>query len=300
MIYTCTFAPAIDYTPYVDHFETGKLNRTAEVNYLPGGKGINVARVLSRLQTEATAFGFVGGFTGAYLKQTLQEQNIRTDFIETNEITRINVKIKSDVETELNGPSPTITSDMYAQLLKKVEFLEENDWFVLSGTVPTGFDLTALLNILSRKGIQLVADIAGHVLYEIVPYRPVLVKPNLEELGDLFGTTLLTVDEAIPYAKQLIELGVQHVIVSLGGDGALFVSAEDMYYAAAPKGKVVNTVGAGDSVVAATVAMYCETGDWQQAFRHGVAAGSATAFQLDLCKQQDVLALVKQVNVKKL
>ncbi|MGE7981565.1 1-phosphofructokinase [Solibacillus sp. NPDC093137] len=300
MIYTCTFAPAIDYTPYVDHFETGKLNRTAEVNYLPGGKGINVARVLSRLQTEVTAFGYVGGFTGAYLKQILQEQNIRTDFIETNEITRINVKIKSDVETELNGPSPIITSDMYAQLLKKVELLEENDWFVLSGTVPAGFDLTALLNILSSKGIQLVADIAGQVLHEIVPYRPVLVKPNLEELGDLFNTTLLTVDEAIPYAKQLIELGVHHVIVSLGGDGALFVSAEDVYYAVAPRGKVVNTVGAGDSVVAATIAMYCKTGDWQQAFRHGVAAGSATAFQLDLCKQQDVLALVKQVIVKKL
>lgn len=300
MIYTCTFSPAIDYTPYVNHFDIGKLNRAAEVNYLPGGKGINVSRVLTTLHAPSIALGFVGGFTGAYLTHMLREQNVQTDFIETNDITRINVKIKSDVETELNGPSPAITIDLYEQLLQQIARLQSDDWFVLSGAVPKGLDLTALLNLLAQKNVKLVADIAGQVLHDIAPYKPIFVKPNLEELGALFDTTLLTAEDAIPYAKRLIALGVQHVIVTLGGDGALFVSENQAYYAAAPTGQVVNTVGSGDSVVAATIATYCQTGDWLEAFKHGVAAGSATAFQLDLCQEQDVLRLVNQVIVKKL
>lgn len=300
MIYTCTFSPAIDYTPYVEQFETGKLNRATAVNYLPGGKGINVSRVLTTLHTASTALGYVGGFTGNYLTQMLHEQHIQTDFIQTNDMTRINVKIKSDVETELNGPSPTITTAMYEQLLHKIGLLESDDWFVLSGAVPAGLDLKALLDMLAQKNVKLVADIAGQVLHEIAPYKPVLVKPNLEELGALFGTTLVTVEEAIPYAKRLVALGVQNVIVSLGGAGALFVSEEQVYYAAAPVGEVVNTVGAGDSVVAATIATYCQTEEWLKAFQYGVAAGSATAFQLDLCQEQDILDLVNKVIVKKL
>lgn len=300
MIYTCTFSPAIDYTPYVNDFDTGKLNRATAVNYLPGGKGINVSRVLTTMHTATTALGYVGGFTGAYLTELLHEQHIRTDFIETHDITRINVKIKSEVETELNGPAPTITAEMYEQLLNKVTQLQSDDWFVLSGTVPKGFDLTALLNILKQKHVKLVADIAGQVLHDIAPYQPIFVKPNLEELGVLFDTTLSTAEDAIPYARKLISLGVQHVIVTLGGDGALFVSENKAYYAAAPTGQVVNTVGAGDSVVAATIATYCRTGDWLEAFTYGVAAGSATAFQLDLCQEQDVLDLVNKVIIKKL
>jgi 1-phosphofructokinase len=300
MIYTCTFSPAIDYTPYVDQFTVGQLNRTKEVHYLPGGKGINVARILTEFNCETTALGFVGGFTGEFLKQLLQQHQITTDFIETKEVTRINVKIKSDVETELNGPSPTITDDMFEQLLSKINDVKRCDWFVLSGSIPENFDVTKLLTILTEKETYLVADIAGQVLHDVLPYKPFLVKPNLEELGDLFETTIQTIEEAIPYAKKLQQLGAKYVIVSLGSDGALLVSQEGVYYAKAPEGKAVNTVGAGDSVVATAIALYEQTGDMVKAFQYGVAAGSATAFQLDLCRKEDVLKLVNEVSIKKL
>ena len=300
MIYTCTFSPAIDYTPTVEQFTVGQLNRTKEVHYLPGGKGINVSRILTEFDCETTALGFVGGFTGVFLKQLLEAQQIRTDFIETNEVTRINVKIKSDIETELNGPSPMITTTMFEQLLNQIRQARKGDWFVLSGAVPNGFDLTQLLAIIQERELQFVADIAGQVLHEIVQYKPFLVKPNLEELGELFQVSLQTAEQAIPYAKKLQALGAMYVIVSLGGDGALLVTEEDVFYANAPKGQVVNTVGAGDSVVATTIAFYSRNVAIQEAFRYGVAAGSATAFQLDLCKKEDVIKLVNDVSIKKL
>ncbi|OCS85068.1 1-phosphofructokinase [Caryophanon tenue] len=299
MIYTCTFSPAIDYMAYVDTFSVGTLNRAHDVHYLPGGKGINVSRVLQACGQPSTALGFIGGFTGQYLQQLLHDQHIETAFIETDEITRINVKVKATLETELNGPSPIVHPHMLEALCAQLATLQEGDWFILSGTVPEGVAIETLLTTVAATKAHIVADTSGQLLHRVLPYKPVFVKPNIHELAELFQARIHTADEAIPYAKRLLEKGAQHVIVSLGADGALFVAADEVYHASAPTGEVINSVGAGDSVVAATIAHYLKTRNWQQAFAFGVAAGSATAFQVDLCTYEDIQALQPFVQLTK-
>lgn len=300
MIYTCTITPSLDYTTYLPFFKTGTLNRTEEVYYYPGGKGINVSRVLKRLQIDNVAIGYAGGFVGNYIAQFLQNEGIQTHFIETDTITRINVKIKAEVETELNGPGPVISEEEQQKLLQKIEAMKENDWFVLAGSLPAEIPVSFFEQIAAtchEKGVRFVLDTSGPALKALKSTKAFLMKPNDEELGELFDTTIKTKAEAFHYAKKLVDLGVEHVIVSLGGDGALLVTKELAIAAKAPKGKVVNTVGAGDSLVAGFVASYVEKEDAREAFRYGVASGSATAFRSDLCEKSGVLALVDEVKI---
>lgn len=300
MIYTCTITPSLDYTTYLPEFQIGKLNRSGEVYYYPGGKGINVSRVLRRLDRDTVAISFAGGFTGDYIEQFLRKEGIQTDFIPTEEITRINVKIKSAQETELNGPGPASTHKEQDQLMEKVQKMKKGDWFVLAGRIPASIPISFLKELAETchtMGVNFVTDTSGPTLKELVPMNPYLIKPNGQELGELFDTEIKTKQEAYYYAKKLVDQGVKHVIVSMGGEGALLVTKEVALLAEAPKGLVVNTVGAGDSLVAGFIAAYDVDKDVEKAFRYGVASGSATAFQSDLCQKVDVEALLNQVKI---
>ncbi|MFJ7825349.1 1-phosphofructokinase [Psychrobacillus sp. NPDC096623] len=300
MIYTCTITPSIDYTVYLPTFENGKLNRSEEVYYYPGGKGINVSRVLKRLGVESKALGFTGGFTGSYIEDFLQKEGVDTDFIETSEITRINIKIKSNKETELNGPGPQMTEQQLMVLTNKVKVMKKGDWFVLAGSIPNSIPdsyFPGLAEICRKNGVRFVLDTSGPALKKLTKVPSFMIKPNLEELGDLFDTEITDMNEAHYYAKQLLENGIEHVIVSLGGDGALLVTKELSLKAKAPSGVVVNTVGSGDSLVSGFIASYSKEENSNKAFRYGVASGSATAFRSDLCDQQGVEVLLEQVEI---
>jgi 1-phosphofructokinase len=303
MIYTCTITPSLDYSTYLPEFRSGKLNRSEEVYYYPGGKGINVSRVLRRLEVDNIALGFTGGFTGDYIQYFLRQEGIHTDFIQTEEITRINVKIKADKETELNGPGPEISLEQQRQLVSKVQEMKNGDWFVLAGRLPESIAQSFfkdIATICNDNGVRFVLDTSGSALKGLIDMKPFLIKPNEQELGELFDTVIENKQEAHYYAKKLVDKGVQHVIVSMGGEGALLVTKEIAVFAEAPKGIVVNTVGAGDSLVSGFLASFTKDGDPIEAFRSGVASGSATAFRVDLCEKKDVLALLDQVLISSL
>jgi 1-phosphofructokinase len=298
MIYTCTITPSIDYTTYLSDFHTGALNRTNEVFYYPGGKGINVSRVLKRLNVDSIALGFVGGFTGTYIEQFLMKEGIDTDFIETDEITRINVKIKAQEETELNGPGPVINTQQQMILINKIRTLKKGDWFVLAGSLPESIPQTFFMEIASicnDQNVHFVLDTSGPPLKELVLTQPFLIKPNEHELGELFDTIIANKHDACHFAKRLVNQGVQHVIVSMGEEGALLVTKDLVVSAEAPKGKIINTVGSGDSLISGFIASFTKNQDAEKAFRYGVASGSATAFRSDLCTKSDVEALEEQV-----
>jgi 1-phosphofructokinase len=303
MIYTCTITPSLDYTTYLPEFSSGKLNRAEEVYYYPGGKGINVSRVLRRLEVDNIALGFAGGFTGDYIQHYLHQEGIHTDFIQTEEITRINVKIKADGETELNGPGPDISLEQQQQLISKVQRIKKGDWFVLAGRLPESIPqkfFGQLAAICNDNGVRFVLDTSGPALKELIDMKPFLIKPNEQELGELFDTKIADKQQALHFARKLVAKGVEHVIVSMGGEGALLVTKDIAVSAEAPKGKVVNTVGAGDSLVSGFLASFTKDGDAVKAFRTGVASGSATAFRLDLCEKKDVLALLDEVLISQL
>lgn len=300
MIYTCTFAPSIDYTAYLTHFESGALNRSDEVYYYPGGKGINVSRVLSRLGLKSRALGYAGGFTGRFIEEFLDAEGIETDFIDTGAITRINVKIKTDQETELNGPGPVLEGSQLEQLKEKIAVMAQGDWFVLAGSLPSSVPTQFFKDLADRcqeRGIHFVLDTSGPALQELLDTKPFLIKPNEHELGEMFGVEITTQAQAFHYASRLVERGVQHVVVSMGGAGAIYASREHRYTAQVPKGKVVNTVGSGDSLVSGFIASYIQHQDPERAFQYGVASGSATAFRTDLCEQADVEQLLREVTV---
>ncbi|ANU10984.1 1-phosphofructokinase [Planococcus antarcticus DSM 14505] len=300
MIYTCTITPSIDYTVYVPEFESGKLNRSEEVYYYPGGKGINVSRVLKRLGVSNQALGYAGGFTGHYIEEFLKTEGVATDFIETTEITRINVKIKADEETELNGPGPKLTAEQLAVLTEKVRLMNKDDWFVLAGSLPHSIAteyFLELAEICQANQVRFVLDTSGPALESLLTTSVFLAKPNQQELGELFNVEISSLVAAYRYASKLVAKGTQHVIVSMGGDGALLVTKDIALIAKAPQGTVVNTVGSGDSLVSGFIASYAAHQDPALAFRYGVASGSATAFRSDLCRKEDVELLLDQVEI---
>jgi 1-phosphofructokinase len=303
MIYTCTITPSLDYTTYLPELRLGELNRTSDVFYYPGGKGINVSRVLGRLGTKSIALGYIGGFTGQYITDFLKEEGILTDFIRTEDITRINVKVKAAEESELNGPGPSINELQQQELLEKVQAMTSGDWFVLAGsltdTIPSSF-FEELAAICEKNNVKFVLDTSGSALIDLIHTKPFLVKPNIEELGELFNTVISTKEEAFHYARKLVGKGIQHVVVSMGGEGALLVTKDLALLAKAPKGLVVNTVGAGDSLVAGFLASFTKNENATEAFRYGVASGSATAFSSDLCEKNDVDQLLKQITIRSL
>lgn len=301
MIYTVTLNPSVDYIVELDQVVLGELNRTKKESKFPGGKGINVSQVLKQLNIDSTALGFVGGFTGDYIENYLHFLQIDTDFVKVEEDTRINVKIKAKAETEINATGPKITKGDFEALKKKVRTLTNKDTLILAGSIPTTMpDNTyeELVKICSEKGAAFVVDAEGDLLLKVLPYKPFLIKPNHHELGDLFNTFISTPEEAIPYAKDLVEKGAQNVIVSLGDKGAVFVNYEKVVYAKALKGEVQSTVGSGDSMVAGFVGTFEKTHSLEEAFRLSIAAGGATAFSIGLCKSDEVENLLPNVKLE--
>lgn len=301
MIFTLTLNPSVDYIVELDQVKLGELNRTNKETKFPGGKGINVSRVLKRMGVNSNALGFVGGFTGRYISEYLQKESIETDFVEVNEDTRINVKLKSENETEINANGPQISDIHYNNLKEKISGLKKEDLLVLAGSIPSTLPAKTyedIVGICSELGVPFVVDAEGELLKKVLPFKPFLIKPNHHEISDFFDTKISTCEDVIPYAKQLIEMGAQNVIVSLAGEGAVLVNNESVYISSVPKGEVQSSVGAGDSMVAGFLAKYQETKNLKEAFRYSVASGSATAFSIGLCTKEKVESLLSQVSIK--
>lgn len=300
MIYTITFNPALDYISQVEKFEIGKINRTKTEKILPGGKGLNVSTVLKNLGQDSTALGFIAGFTGDELKKEVEIKEIKTDFIKVKEgITRINVKISSNEETALNGNGPKITDENIEELLEKIGKIKKEDMVILAGNVPKGINdniYEIICKKLKQNEVTFIVDATRELLINVLKYNPFLIKPNREELEETFNVKIETKDDIVKYAKELQLMGAQNVLISLGGDGAILVTTEDkVYFSNAPKGKVINTVGAGDSMVAGFVAGYKQSGEFEHAFKMGIATGSASAFSMNLATREEVANLLKEI-----
>ncbi len=301
MIYTITFNPALDYISQVNNFEIGKINRTEKEKILPGGKGLNVSTVLKNLGIKSTALGFIAGFTGEELKRNIEQRGIKTDFIKVKKgITRINVKISSKEETALNGNGPDIATEDINELLDKIEQINSKDTVILAGNIPKCINndiYEIICKKLECKKVRFVVDATKELLMNVLKYKPFLIKPNKEELEETFKEKIETKEDIIVHAKKLQEMGAQNVLISLGGEGAILVTKENKeYFLNAPKGKVLNTVGAGDSMVAGFIAGYEKSGEFEYAFKMGVATGSASAFSMNLATAEEVANLLKEIN----
>ena len=297
MIYTVTFNPAIDYVVHMPRLQHGSVNRVRQEDVFFGGKGINVSTVLQRLGVDTAALGFLAGFTGAAIEQGLQQLGVRTDFVHLpTGLTRINVKIKADTETEINGRGPDIDDASLNQLLMQLDTLRDGDMLVLAGSIPHSLPDTIYEQILRRlqgRGVRTVVDAEGDLLSRVLPYHPFLIKPNHIELGGIFGRTLHSDSEIASCARQLQQRGARNVLVSMAGAGALLLDEDGaVHRMGVPAGQVRNSVGAGDSMVAGFLAGYLETGDYAHALRMGTAAGSATAFSEGLATKEDILHLL--------
>mgnify|MGYP003181568035 FL=1 len=301
MIYTVTFNPSLDYIVRLDSFTAGEINRVNYEQVLGGGKGINVSIVLGNLGHESTALGFTAGFTGEEIKRQLDGFGVKHDFVQLPEgFTRINVKVKADKETEINGQGPDISEAKREELFEKLDKLSEGDTLVLAGSIPKTLPDDIYEKIMARlegRGIRIIVDAEKKLLLNVLKYHPFLIKPNNHELGDMFGVKLTTDEEIITYAKKLQEKGAQNVLISMAGDGAILLTADGKHYKSpAPKGKLINSVGAGDSMVAGFITGYIESqGDFETAFHMGVATGSASAFSENLAMRPEVEALLKTI-----
>ncbi len=297
MIYTVTLNPSLDYIAWTDHFRPGGINRTTKEILNPGGKGINVSLVLKNLGYESIALGFTAGFTGKEIVRLLEERGINASFIQAEKgLSRINVKVRSEEETEINGMGPEISHEDMRELYRKLDRLSDGDILVLAGAVPANLPPTTYRDImkhLSGKRLRIIVDASGSLLTDVLEYHPFLVKPNSYELSEIYGVTIRTREEAVPYACRLQETGAVNVLVSMAGEGAVLV-AEDgrIFQAEAPKGRVRNSVGAGDSMVAGFLAGYLGSGDYEKAFRTGICAGSASAFSEGLADREETEKLL--------
>ena len=301
MIYTVTFNPSIDYIVRLENFTSGEINRVNYEQILPGGKGINVSIVLKNLGHASTALGFLAGFTGVAMQQMLHAFGVTDDFVRLDEgFSRINVKIKAESETEINGQGPVITEAAQRTLFEKLDRLQSGDTLVLAGSIPNTLPddiYERIMEHLDGRGIRIVVDATKNLLRRVLKYRPFLIKPNNHELGEMFGVELKTDDDIILHAKKLQEEGATNVLISMAGDGAILLTAEGVFYrSAAPKGTLVNSVGAGDSMVAGFLAGFMESdGSYERAFYMGVATGSASAFSENLATREEALALLKTI-----
>lgn len=299
MIYTVTFNPAIDYIVHTGTMQVGQVNRSQGEELYFGGKGINVSFVLHELGLPSKALGFVAGFTGAAIEAGIQEQGIATDFVYLDSgFSRINVKIKSSEETELNGQGPNISEAAVAELFEKLNQLQDGDVLILAGSIPNTMPADSyekILAHLSDKKIKVVVDATKDLLLKVLPYHPFLIKPNNHELGELFGVTLHSIEEIATYAKKLQEMGAQNVLISMAGDGALLIDETGKQHVCGVcKGTVKNSVGAGDSMVAGFVAGSMH-GDYEAALKLGTAAGGATAFSEGLAQRAEIERLLQQL-----
>lgn len=303
MIYTVTFNPALDYVVKVDHFTLGTVNRTERESIYCGGKGLNVSAVLAALGYGNTALGFVAGFTGQEIERGVKSLGFQSDFIRVEKgMSRINVKLKSREETEINGMGPEITGEDVKLLFDKLDCLKKEDVLVLSGSIPKSIDddiYERIMKQLDGRGVRIVVDATKDLLINVLPYHPFLIKPNNHELGEMFGVTLRREEEIIEYGKRLQDKGAGNVLVSMAGDGAILITEESkVYRMGVPKGTVKNSVGAGDSMVAGFIAGFLENGSYEHALRLGSAAGSASAFSEGLAGKEDILKLYKELSME--
>ncbi len=305
MIYTVTFNPSLDYVLTLDEFRQGEVNRSAEEQILPGGKGLNVSMVLTGLGVENTALGFIAGFTGREILRRDQKHGCRADFIEIRQqgeeaFSRINVKLKADSESEINGTGPEIGSSDIEGLYRKLDKLQEEDILVLAGSIPASLPESVYMEIMKRirdKGqkTKIVVDATGSLLLSVLEYHPFLIKPNKFELGEIFGADVVTEEDIVTYAARLQEMGAENVLISLAGDGALLMGSDGTVRRMQPPlGKVVNSVGAGDSMVAGFLAGFLEQGDYEHALKMGLASGSASAFSKYLATKEEVMKLIRE------
>ena len=302
MIYTVTFNPSLDYILRLDALEKGAINRATYEHILPGGKGLNVSMVLKNLGHASRALGFVAGFTGEAVEKQFESFGCEADFVHLAEgFSRINVKIKAKEETEINGQGPLITEAAQKELFQKLEKLQEGDTLVLAGSIPNTLPDDIYERIMEHRkerGIRIIVDATKGLLLKVLKYEPWLIKPNNHELGEMFDTELKTEEELIAHAKKLQEMGAKNVLISMAGEGALFLTETgESFKSPAPKGTLVNSVGAGDSMVAGFLAGFEESGgSWERAFFMGVATGSASAFSENLATRPEVEALLKTIG----
>ena len=301
MIYTVTFNPSLDYIVSIKDFELGKTNRTVAEQMLAGGKGINVSTVLKNLGINNVALGFVAGFTGREIERMAKESGIICNFITLEQgCSRINVKMKDFDGTEINGMGPVIGEDAVEQLKRQLRRLVQGDTLVLAGSIPSCMSDSIYRDIMSElkdKGINFVVDATKDLLLNVLEFHPFLIKPNNHELGEIFGVELKTRESVVPYAKKLQEMGARNVLVSMAGEGAVLLDEEQNVYALpAPKGTLVNAVGAGDSMVAGFIAGWTQTQDSYHAFKMGVSAGSASAFSEILATKEDVERVYRSIE----
>lgn len=301
MIYTITFNPALDYIVKMEEFNLGHVNRSGNEFVYAGGKGINVSIVLNNLGVKSKALGFIAGFTGDEIERRVRDFGCDTEFIKLSSgMSRINVKIKADVESEINGGGPDISEEALNNLYSQLDKLAEGDILVLAGSVPKTMPTDVYERIMERlqeKNVKFIVDTTGESLLKVLKYNPFLIKPNHHELGDLFGVKLNNKEDVIEYAKKLKNMGAQNVIISMAGDGAVLIDSNgDVTTSNVPKGIVKNSVGAGDSMVAGFIAGYLNSEKVEEGFKLGVATGSASAFSEGLATKDYVHELLEQVK----
>ena len=306
MIYTLTLNPAIDYVVTMNQLIEGNVNRTTTEKFYVGGKGINVSQLLNEHQIENIALGFISGFTGLFIENSLHEKGMKTDFIQLKEGTsRINLKAKTNsTETEINGLGPVIDEEELKNLFLKLEALEQDDILVLAGSLAKGLSENFYAQIMEKlkdKKIRIVVDSTKNALLMTLKYRPFLIKPNHHEIAELFNVEIKTQEELLQYGQELKKMGAQNVLISMGGEGAILLTEDnEVYQSNVPKGTVKNSVGAGDSMVAGFIAGYIKTNQYEEALRMGAASGSATAFSSDLATKSLIDDLIKEIKIKKI
>ena len=302
MIYTLTLNPAIDYYMSIENFQLGSLNSLEEGYTLPGGKGINVSKALKNFSVESKALGFVGGFTGDYIKKHLNEYEIESDFIELQENTRINIKLKTkDSETEIAGKSPTISKENVEELLKKFGEIKKDDVVILSGSVPNSISKSIYADIIKLlpKDCKVILDTRGLPFVEGLKEGVFLTKPNNHELEEFFNRKLNNIEEIIQAGKDLQALGSKNVLISLGKDGSILITEKEVYIGNAPQGKLISSVGAGDSMVAGVVYGIAKGMTLEDSYKYGIASGSSTAFSEGLTTFEGMNSLLNKIEIKK-
>lgn len=303
MIYTMTFNPSLDYIMNVNDFKEGETNRSVSEKIYPGGKGFNVSMILKNLSFQSTALGFVGGFTGEKIVAELKQRGLVCDLCDLLVgDSRINVKMKGNKETEINGSGPHIPQEKIDELFEKLDKLEDGDTLVLAGSIPNSLPnniYEKIMEKLSDKGIRFIVDATNELLKKVLPYHPFLIKPNHRELEELFQVKITNQKDLIYYARQLQKEGAINVLVSLGKDGALLI-AEDghVYFCKGAKGQLINSVGSGDSMVAGFIAGYLKSNDYREALKLGSACGGATAFSEDLASREMIDTVYQQLDVE--
>lgn len=303
MIYTITVNPSIDYVVQLPHMELGSVNRLAHTANLPGGKGINVSQILNDLEQPNVALGFLGGFTGTFVSDALKAKGLTSHFTEIADNTRINVKIHADEETELNGAGPDITAAEVDKFYEELANLTPDDVVVMSGSLAPSLPDTFYYDIIQKvkaAGANFVIDTTGEALKKTLPSNPLVVKPNNHELAAYYDTTFNSQADIIAAGQRMLSEGAQYVLISMAGDGGLLITPDDVYFSPAPKGHVINSVGAGDSMIGGFVGTFAKTHDAVESFRYGLACGSATAFSEDIATRAKIDEILPLIKIEKL